>query len=350
MFNTIRKISNFFKRTLSPFPPFLFDLGTSTIRIYIPNKGIIKTPTLIAYHVHKKEYIFYGKEAKELIGKLPKQIEMISPIKKGVVHDFDALLALLNFIIEEEILKNWKEFKLKIPFTQALTGIPYFSTEIEQRASLEVLKKLSFNKAFGIFNLIALGNAIFENFMETSPTIILDLGAGKTEAGIVSRGGIVVYKNSEICGNYLDSKIKNYLYIKYGILIGENTAERLKENLLFFDQKEKYQIIKGKALDTGLPKQIKISSDEVREALVSYLYQITDTVKSLIEESPPEILEEISKNGVYLTGGIAKTPNIDRFFEEELKLKIKIAADENLILEGLKRISSSPRRLHYSAI
>lgn len=350
MFNTIKKITNIFKRSLNPFPPFLFDLGTSTIRIGVPNKGIIRTASFIAYHLYKKEYLFYGNETKQLIGKLPKQIEIIAPIKKGVVNDFDALAALLSFVFEEEILKNWPEFKMKIPFSHAITAIPYFATEIEQRASLEVLKKINFNKVFGVFNLVATGNAIFENFLEASPAIILDIGAGKTEAGIISRGGIVVYKNSDIAGEYLDEKVKNYLYIKYGIIIGKNTAENLKEELLFFDQKEKYKTIKGKAIDTGLPKQIKVSSTEIREALIPYLYQIVDLVKELIEESPPEILEEIIKNGLYLTGGLAKTQNLDIFIKEELKIKISIQKEENIVIEGLKRISSSPQKLFYFTI
>ena len=350
MFNTIKKLLSFFKHKVFAFSPFLFDLGSYEIKINIPEKGIITIPSLISYHIHKKDYLFYGKEAKQLIGKLPKEIEIIYPIKKGVVNNFDALFSLLTFIMEEEILKAWKEFKFKIPLTSALTAVPYFSTEIEQRASLEVIKKLGFNKVFTVFSLVALGYGIFENFSELSPTLILDLGAGKTEAGVVGRGGIVFSKHSDISGFYLDEKIKNYLYIKYGIVIGRNTSERLKIKLLNFNQRKDFLVVKGKALDTGLPKQIKVNSFEIQEALIPYFHQIIDLIKSLIEESPPEIIEEITNNGLYIAGGLAKTPGLDNFFSDELKIKTFVVEDENVLLKGLKRISQSQKLLYYSTV
>lgn len=316
----------------------------------MPQKGRIFLPCLVAYHIHKKEYLFYGREAKNLKGKLPREVEIIHPIKKGVVHNFDALLALLKSIFEEEILKNWREFKLKLPFLSAIVAVPGFSTEIEQRASVELLKKIGFNKVFAVYNLVALGYAIFKDFSETSPSIIVDVGAGKTEMGVVGRGGVILSESSDISGNYLNEKVKNYLYIKYGMIIGDNIAEKIKNELLTFEEEETSLSVKGKALDTGLPKQIKVTSLEIKEALLPYLYQVSDLIKRLIEESPPEIIEEISHNGIHLVGGLSKTPKIEKFIENELRIKTKSHPSQDLVLEGLKRVSSLPKLLFYSSI
>lgn len=349
MINTIKNLTSIFKRTLD-LSPFIFDFGTSTLRIYVPEKGRIFLPCLEAYHIHKKEYLFYGREAKNLKGKLPKEIEIIQPIKKGVVHNFDALFALLKATFEDEILKNWKEFKLKLPFLSAVVAVPGFSTEIEQRASVELLKKIGFNKVYAIYNLVALGYAIFKDFSEASPSIIADIGAGKTEVGVVGRGGVILSKSSDISGNYLDEKVKNYLYIKYGMIIGDNTAEKIKNKLLTFEEEENSLTVRGKALDTGLPKQIKVTSSEIKEALLPYFYQISDLIRQLIEESPPEIIEEIVQNGIHLVGGLAKTPKIENFFESELKINTKPYPSQDLVLAGLRKISSFPKLLFYSSV
>ncbi len=351
MFNNIRKIFKNFKPSLISIPLFAFDLGSSQIRINISERGTIRIPTIITYHVHKKEYLFYGKEAKNLIGKLPKEIEIINPIKKGVIQDFDALLSLLNFVFEEEIFKSWKELKFKLPLSQAITSVPYFSTEIEQRASFELLKKIGFNKVFLVFNLVAAGYGLFEEFSEISPRIIVDLGAGKTEAGVVSRGGIVLCKKTEVAGDYLDAKIRNYLYIKYGLVIGFNTAEKIKIDLLNFEGENKEKVIKGKSLETGLPKQIRVNSNEIRESLLPYFYQLIDLIKSLIEEAPPEILEEVVNNGIYLTGGLAKIPGIQKLFFEELKVKTYVLeSKENSLIKGLTKIIRNPAALSLTSI
>lgn len=342
--NTIDKLLSKFKSDLGffNFARFSFDIGTSFIRIGITGKGMFEEPNLIAYHLHKDKYLFYGKEAKNLIGKLPKIIKIIFPVQKGVIHDFDALFNLIDLIKQEQIMRFWKDLKFVFPFTYAVAGVPGFATEIEQKAAQEVLKKAGFNKVFLVPSAVATAYSLVDDVFSADPFVVLDMGAGKTEVSVVSRGGVILSRYLDIGGDFFDERIKNYLHLKYAIVIGRSTAEALKHSLLAFSGKDKSSLVKGKALDTGLPKELKVSTSELQEAVFPVLGRIVEQLKDLMEEIPPEIVGDITKNGVYIVGGLAKIPGIRKYFEENVKIKInKPDRPTKLLIDGLMRISRS---------
>ncbi len=322
-------------------PRFSFDIGSSMIRVGITGKGVFEEPNIIAYHVYKDKYLFYGKEAEELVGKLPKVVKIIFPVQKGVIHDFDALFNLISLIKEEQIMRLWKDLRFVFPFTYALVSIPSFATEIEQKAAQEILKKIGFNKVFLIPSAVAIAYSLVSDIFSAEPFVILDVGAGKTEACVVSRGGIILSRWLDIGGYSFDEKIKNYLHLKYAIIIGRYTAEKVKKDILLFNGKDKKTVVKGKALDTGLPKEVKISTSEVREAIFPLLGRIIEQVKDLIEEIPPEIIGDITKKGIYLTGGLANIPAVEKYLQENIGIKVnKPAGSTKLLINGLMRVST----------
>ncbi|GIW63353.1 MAG: rod shape-determining protein [Patescibacteria group bacterium] len=335
-----------FKIDIFNFPRFCFDFGTNFVRIGISDKGVIQENNVIAHHIYRDKYLFYGKEAKELIGKTPKIIKIIHPVQKGVINDFDAFYNLLSFIKEDQLLGSWANLKFAPYFSYAVVGIPNFATEIEQRASKEVLQKLGFNQVFLVPSAIACAASLVDDLFVSKPFIILDLGAGKVEVSIISKGGVVLSRYLDFGGFFLDERIRHYLHLKYAVAVGYATAERLKIELLNFNNSEKQITVKGKALDTGLPKEIKVKTSEILEALYPSITRIVDEVKNIIEESPPEIVEDITTNGVYLVGGLSFIDGLDKFLSDEVKVKVnKVDNPTRSQIDGLLKIAKSPQLL-----
>ncbi|GIW62711.1 MAG: hypothetical protein KatS3mg090_0537 [Patescibacteria group bacterium] len=193
---------------------------------------------------------------------------------------------------------------------------------------------------------IASAVSLVDDLFSSKPFIILDLGAGKIEVSIISKGGVVLTRYLDFGGNYLDERIRHYLHLKYAVSIGFATAEMLKLELLNFSNNEKQLAVKGKALDTGLPKEIKVKTSEVNEALYPSITRIVDELKSIIEESPPEIVEDITANGVYLVGGLSFVDGLDKFLFDEVKVKVnKVSNPTRAQIDGLLKIAKNQNLL-----
>lgn len=347
MFNFIQKIQNFKIPFLSTIGVF-FDLGTSITRIAIKDKGIVlKEPTFLGFNAKSHDYIFFGKEAKNIAGKTPEFIKIIRPLIAGIISDFDAEVELVNYFIQKGVSPYLPKTQIFKPGFKALAHHPSTATEIEQKAVQEVLFKVGcssvniFEKA--VVNVAGCGFDIFSH----EPVMIIDLGGGLIEISIVSGGGIVAQKNILVGGEHMDKLIANYCYLKHGVILGEKTAENLKVTLLNFSNEEKVLSVRGKSLETGLPKSVKIKTGDVREALLNSFNQIIDAVKELIEVSPPEIVDEVFNRGVYLVGGLASVKGIDNFFSQELKIKTIIAENHSdATLRGLINIAKRPENIY----
>lgn len=339
MFNFIEKIKKIQVDFFSSFD-VCFDFGTSYTRIAIKDRGIIlREPTIIGYNNNNKSYVFYGQEAKKIVGKAPNFINIIRPINHGIITNFDAQLALIEYFLKISIDHYLNQYKLLKPILSACVAVPSISTEIEKKAVEELLNKLNFRHVFliekPVANLAGLGfNPLFHQ-----PTMIVDLGAGLFEAAIVSGGGVINQKTSKQAGNQLNEKLNNYIYLKHGLIIGENIIEEVKEKLLSFDDEEKYMTIRGKSLENGLPKSIRLKTPEIKEALAPSIFNIIDLIKELIEISPPEVIDEVYKNGIFLSGGLAKIPRLGEFITKEIKINIKtIDNPDDMTIKGLIKI------------
>ncbi|MGB9707442.1 MAG: rod shape-determining protein [Microgenomates group bacterium] len=326
--------------------PFLIDevigvdLGTSSTRIALREKGVVvREPTYLGYNTKIKDFIFFGKEAKIIIGKVPDYIKIIRPVINGIISDFDASVSLIRYYIQTSVMVFYKNFFLKPTFS-IIAAAPHFSTEIEQKAIEELFSKLGFSQIYiiekPIANALGAGIDVFSH----QPALIVDMGAGLIEIAIVSGGGIVNSRTIKTAGESMNKIIYNYLYLKYGVIFGESTCENLKIQLLSFENDNKTITIKGKSLETGLPKEVKIKSTDIKESLITTFNHMVDNIRELIESSPPEILDEILSKGVILCGGLSRIKGIDKFFAKELRIPVYVNEFyEDTTIYGLLKLS-----------
>lgn len=328
--------------------PFLFslemyvDLGTSTTRIALKDKGVVYSePSYIGINRKIKEYIFYGTEAKTVLGKTPEYIKIVRPITNGVLYDFDAEVAFLQNAIDISIKPYLNQHKVIKPPLGAISCAPNIATEIEQRAIEEVLTKAGCHEAIVIEKALATAAGCGIDIFSHEPRFVIDLGGGLIELSIVSGGGVVAQKTIKQAGEHMNKMVVNYCYLKHGMVIGEATANKLKEELLSFKADQSKMVeVRGKSLESGLPKEVKMKSTDIREALISQFHTIVDNAKELFEQSPPEIVDSIYKQGVTLAGGLASIPGIDTYFSSELQIETVVAPrHKDATIYGLMKLS-----------
>lgn len=327
------------------------DLGTTNTRIAIKNKGIVlREPSVVGLNTKTNEYVFFGQEAKKITGKTPEFIKVQKPLVNGVIHDFDSEVALIKKFMDKAVAP-YQTSKLYRQPTRIISIVPSIATEIEQRAVEEVASKIGASKIFLVPKPIAVAAGTGIDIFSHQPNLIIDLGGGLIEMAILSGGGIVVKKTLRNAGEHMNHLISNYCYLKYGIILGEITVEEIKTQLLNFTDTEEGMTVRGKSLENGLPKSIKLKSSEVKEALLSNLNQIIDAAKELIEISPPEVVEEIYNRGVVLAGGITQAPGIENFFTKELKIDSFVRENpQDAVINGLLKLTEHEENLERVAI
>jgi rod shape-determining protein MreB len=345
MFNFIESVKKFHIPFLSAMSLY-FDLGTATTRIAIKDKGIVlKEPTYLGYNSKIREYIFFGNEAKTIVGKTPDFIKIARPLANGVLSDFDAEVALVKKCMDKSVAPYLAQFKIVKPTIKALTCVPYIATEIERKAVEEALIKAGCNHVYIVDKPLATAAGCGFDIFSHHPHLIIDLGAGLIELSIISGGGIVAQKTLKNAGDQMNKMIANYTYLKHSMILGERTCEELKMTLLSFVDEEETATVRGKSLETGLPKSVRMKTSDIKEALILAFNQILDSVKELVESSPPEVADEIFTNGIMLTGNIAKVKGIDQFFSQELKVDIHISEYYgDTTIHGLMNIDKNPEQ------
>jgi len=323
------------------------DLGTSNTRIGIHEKGVvIREPTYIALNTKNSEYLFFGIEAKEMYGKAPHFIHIIKPMRDGVVSDFDAEVALMRHFFQKAVYPFFSGRNIVKSKLIGYTVVPTSSTEVEQKAIQEALIKAGLHEVHLIEKPIACALGAHLPIFSNTPYFVIDLGGGLVEMVVITMGGIVAQKIFKNAGEHMDKLIHNYIHLKYGLLIGEATAEFLKTTLLRLDNQEKVETVRGKSLENGLPKSIRVKSGDIKEALVSHFNHIINMAKELIETVPPEIIDGIMKNGIVLTGQLAHVPGIESFIETDLKVPVKIApSPQDATINGILLSLSDKKNL-----
>ncbi|MDP2649476.1 MAG: rod shape-determining protein [bacterium] len=324
------------------------DLGTANTLVWVKGKGIvIREPSVVAIHKRSKKIIAIGSEAKKMVGKTPAAIETIRPLKHGVISDFDATSAMISHYIQQvHEIGNIVSTSFARP--KVVIGIPSSVTEVERRAVWEAALNAGAREAYLIEEPMAA--AIGEGISIFQPTgaMIVDIGGGTTEIAVISLGGIVVSRSLKLAGYEMDQAITHYIRLKHGLLIGEATAEDLKikigsaykkskvksQKLKVDGEKkdqeesgEKMAIIRGRDIETGLPKSIRITETEVREALASILARIIEEVADVLEEAPPELTSDILERGILLTGGGAKLLGLDNLIVERIHMPVIVSDD-----------------------
>lgn len=318
------------------------DLGTANTLVLVKGKGIvIREPSVVAMHKKTKKMIALGEEAKKMLGRAPETISVIRPLADGVIADFDATAAMLSEYIK--MVHRTPGLIPKIPKPKVVIGIPSGVTEVERRAVQEAALAAGARKAFLIEEPMAAAIGINLPIDESFGSIIVDIGGGTTEMAVTALGGIVVNKSIRVAGNEMDEAIIGFVRLKYGVLIGQPTAEQVKiavgSAYSEKNEEDKFAVVRGRDLETGLPKSLKISSAEVREALAPVVNEIIAAVSDLLEQTPPELASDIVNRGVALAGGGSLLKNIDQAISEATKIPVWIADDPmTAVVRGTGRV------------
>ena len=298
------------------------DLGTANTLVYMKGKGVVmREPSVVAVDVKRDMVLAVGHEAKEMIGRTPGSIVAIRPLKDGVIADFEITATMLKYFIKS-VVRGGMFSKTRI-----IICIPSGVTEVERNAVEDAARQAGGKYVELIEEPMAA--AIGAGLPVDSPigNMVVDIGGGTSEVGIVSLGDIVASCSVRMAGDKFDEAIVTYIKKKYNLLIGERTAEDIKITIgsAYPYEGEGAMMIKGRNLVDGLPKNVRITAAEVREALKDPLMTIIDAILNTLEKSPPELSADIIDNGIMLTGGGALLRGMDKLVEEETGMPVKIA-------------------------
>ncbi len=304
------------------------DLGTANTLVYVRGKGVvIREPSVVARHKKTKEILAIGGSAKRMLGRTPGTIETVRPLKDGVIADFDATSAMLSHYIRK--VHESGTVVPKIPRPRVVIGIPSGVTEVERRAVSDAAVLAGASEAHLIEEPMAAAIGAGLPVVDPEGILIVDIGGGTCEIAVISLGGIVLGRSIRIAGDEMNEAIVNYVRLKYSLLLGESTAEEVKINVgsAFEAEKERFTTARGRDLESGLPKSIKLSNNEIREALSPVVSEITSAIAETVEETPPELVSDIMQRGVVMAGGGSLLSGIAKNVAEVTKIKTEVADD-----------------------
>jgi len=300
------------------------DLGTANTLIYVKGAGIVlDEPSVVATTAEDNKIIAIGREAKEMLGRAPATIRTIRPMKDGVIADFRAAEEMLKEFIRRVI---HKKFLIK---PRILISVPLGITEVEKRAITDAAEGAGAREVLLVKEAIASAVGVGLPIEEPSGNMIIDIGGGTSEIAVIALSGIVSHTSIRIAGDEMDESIIQYMKKKYNLLIGEQTAERVKLEIgsAYPLEKELEMDIKGRDLLSGLPKIVRVSSVEIREALSEPIGAIMQAIRDAFEKTPPELASDILDRGIILTGGGSMLRNLDRAISEQTNLHVHLVDD-----------------------
>ncbi|RME08948.1 MAG: rod shape-determining protein, partial [Aquificota bacterium] len=284
------------------------DLGTANTVVYAQGKGIVLyEPSIVAVDVRSGRVLAVGKEAKEMLGKTPENIQTVRPLRDGVITDFEATKVMLSYFINKAI--GGSIFKAK---PRVVIGVPSGVTQVEKRAVIDAAKSAGAREVYLIAEPMAAAIGAGLPIEEPIGNMVVDIGGGTTEIAIISLAGIVVSNSIRVAGDEMTESIIQHVKKKHHLLIGEQTAEKAKIELgsAIYEEEERFMEIKGRDI-TGLPKVVRISNRDVTEALEDVLSSIVNAVKSTLERTPPELASDIAERGITLAGGGSLLRNLN---------------------------------------
>jgi rod shape-determining protein MreB len=328
------------------------DMGSSNMRIYLKSKGVVvEEPSLVARLKRKRwmglntpqikplTTIAFGDKAKEMKSKEPVRMEVVAPIEYGIVNDLELV---------EKLVSNFLKYIYDIPSKypkllkpRVIVSVPCSVSDVQKRAVKSVFKAIGVREVVLIEDMVVAAIGAGLPLDSSGGLMVVDVGGGKTEVAVISLGGVVVVKGSKISSQDFDDALVNYIKMKYGMLIGPNTAEKVKIEMgsVWGEENKKSMVIRGRNLETGLPMSIKLNQSEVRESLVLVGSRVVKLVKETLDETPPELVEDIIKKGIVMVGGGSKIDGLDKLIEFGTKVTTRVAANgEDCIINGLSKL------------
>lgn len=299
------------------------DLGTANIIIFIKGKGIVlREPSMIAVNKDTNEVIAVGNEASRMLGRTPNNIEVIKPLKDGVIS---------NFTLTEKMLKHYikKVCKNRFFAPRIMICVPSLITEVEKRAVIDVAMQSGAKRVYLIEEPVAAAIGAGVDISKPSGNLVIDIGGGTTDIAVITMNSAIMSSSVKTAGNKFDDTIIKLLKRKYKVIIGEKTAEHIKTTIgCVYPRVENIGIkVRGRNVNTGLPAEVEVTSKDVMQPLLNDCLKIVDAVKNTIEKTPPELVEDISNKGIYMTGGGSLLYGMDKLIEKCTGIKVMIAED-----------------------
>ena len=301
------------------------DLGTANTLVYIEGKGIVlREPSVVARNTRTDEVVAVGSAAKEMVGRTPGSINAIRPMRDGVIADYETTVAMLKYYMNKALGNtNVKPY--------VTVGVPSGVTAVERRAVIDAARVAGARDSYVIEEPFAAAVGAGLPVMEPTGSMVVDMGGGTTDVATISLGGIVSSRSIRMAGDHLDDSITTYIRQKYSVLIGEQSAERLKMEIGSADPEKAKDMdgmtIRGRDLVTGLPKTIEVTAFDVADAIKDVIAEIIVAIKETLEETSPEIAADVIDHGIILTGGGALLKHIDEVIAEATKVPVFVAPE-----------------------
>ncbi|MBU3103852.1 rod shape-determining protein MreB [Clostridium gasigenes] len=312
------------------------DLGTATVLVYAKGKGVIlKEPSVVAINKNNNKVLAVGEEARKMIGRTPGNIVAVRPLRDGVISDYDITEKMLNAFIKKACGKG------KITTPNVMVCVPSQATEVEKRAVMDAARNSGAKRVHLIEEPLAAAIGAGLDITKPNGSMVVDIGGGTTDIAVISLGGVVVRDSIKVAGDKFDEAIIKYIRTKYKIMIGEKTAEDLKISVgsAFKGSRNLLTTMKGRNLVTGLPDKLEIRTEEIREAILESVTLIVDSVKSVLEKTPPELAADIIEKGILMTGGGALLDGLDKLIEFETGVQVTVASNSvEAVVEGTGQV------------
>ncbi len=299
------------------------DLGTASVLIYVKNKGIVlREPSVVAVDKNTNRVLAAGSEAQKMLGRTPGNIVAIRPLRDGVINNYEITQKMLRYFLKK--VTGFMLFKPKV-----MICVPSGITEVEERAVVSAARAAGAKKTYLIEEPVAAAIGAGIDINKADGNLIVDIGGGTADIAVISLGNTVVSESIKVAGDKFDEAIVKYCRRKYNVLIGDRTAEKVKVEIgSVYPQEEILAVeVKGRCLMTGLPKIITISSDELTEAFEECVTSILESIHTVLEKTPPELIGDIAQNGIIMTGGGSLIRGFDKLIEFKTGIKTVVADD-----------------------
>lgn len=301
------------------------DLGTANTLVYIKGKGIVlNEPTIVAINKKTGQLVAVGNEAKTMLGRTPSHIEVIRPLVEGVISDFEVAEEMVAYLIARV-----RSEARSLIAPRVVVGVPSGITNVEMRAVRDAVKNAGARDVFLIEEPMAAAIGAKLPIGKASGSMIIDIGGGNTDIAVISLNGVVTSKNLRVAGDHLNDNIVSYIRSQFKVLVGDKTAEETKISLASIVESDssKELVVRGRDVVTGLPREVVITDTDIRDAVSGSINSIVESVRAVLENTPPEILSDIMQRGVHLSGGGAMIPGIALLLEDVLQVPVIVVPD-----------------------
>lgn len=301
------------------------DLGTANTLVYLKGKGVVlNEPTIVAINKKTGQLVAVGNAAKSMMGRTPTHIEVIRPLTEGVISDFEVTEEMLSYLIN----KVRSEIRT-IVAPRVLIGVPCGITNVEMRAARDAAKNAGAREVYLIEEPMAAAIGAKLPIDKAVGSMIIDIGGGTANIAVLSYGGVVTSRNLRLAGDHLNTAISSYIRDQFKVLVGDRTAEEAKIKLASVDQGEDAHemVVRGRDVVTGLPREVVITDADIRDAISQSVDTIVETVRGVLEHTPPEVLADVMQRGIYLSGGGALIPGFAELLEEIIQVPVVIVPD-----------------------